>query len=67
MLRAAIAPAKANTTADTAITVRRALRSQLDDAKEDRDRWRAQAERLAFPAPSNVSHENLLPKQGSVG
>jgi excisionase family DNA binding protein len=27
------------------------LRRQLDDVREDRDRWRSQAERLALPGP----------------
>ena len=40
---------------------------QLDDVKEDRNRWRAQAERLALPAPSNVSHENLCLGRGGAG
>jgi excisionase family DNA binding protein len=30
------------------------LRQQLDDTREDRDRWRAQAERLALPAPATA-------------
>jgi hypothetical protein len=28
------------------------LRRQLDDVREDRDRWRRQAERLISPPPS---------------
>lgn len=65
MTQAATPPETAGTAAlEAQITglreVGELLRRQLDDVKEDRDRWRGQAERLALGPPQRDSEAAVV-------